>query len=500
MSKTGLDLSACQLADAIRDGELRAADVCGTFLEHIREQDPKLQAFVTVLEDDAMRQAESVDRDHSHAGAALLRGVPIALKDNLCTRGVPTTCSSKILEGFVPPYDATVVARLRGVTPFLGKTNLDEFAMGSSTENSALFETRNPHDPGCVPGGSSGGSAAAVASGMAPLALGSDTGGSIRQPAAFCGVVGLKPTYGRVSRYGLIAFASSLDQIGPFARTAEDAALLLDAIAGPDPRDATCLATAAPSCRAALSKPFEKLRVGLPREYFQEGLSAPVAQALAATRQSLQDLGCSMVDVSLPHTDYAVPTYYILAPAEASSNLARYDGVQYGLRAPAGNLIEQYLNTRSAGFGREVKRRIMLGTYALSSGYYDAYYLKALKVRRLIHDDFSKAFAQADVLLTPTTPTAAFRFGEKVSDPLQMYLSDIFTISANLAGLPALSFPCGMDGHLPIGAQLIGPALSEARLLRIVHEYQKDTNWHLRRPQSILRSPQKRKRTPGEAG
>ena len=482
-------LTAAEMADRVRSGDLRAAEICEARLAHIREHDPAVRAFVTVMEPEALKAAEEVDlRRKSGVALSPLAGVPIALKDNLCTRGVETTCSSKILKGFIPPYDAAVVERLRaGGSPFLGKTNLDEFAMGSSTENSALFLTRNPHDPDRVPGGSSGGSACAVAADFAPLALGSDTGGSIRQPAAFCGVVGLKPTCGRVSRYGLIAFASSLDQIGPFARTARDAALLLDAIAGPDPRDSTCLPDPPPAFAQALDRPFEKIRVGLPKEYFGEGLTGPVTSALDRLKSELKDLGCELKDVSLPHTSCAIPVYYLIAPAEASSNLARYDGVQYGLRVETKDLIQQYFKTRSEGFGREVKRRIMLGTFALSSGYYDAYYLKALKVRRLIYEDFMKAFADVDVLLTPTTPTPAFRFGEKVADPLQMYLSDIFTISANLAGLPAISFPCGFDGALPIGAQLIGPALSEGRLLRIVHEYQKNSDWHLRRPRLARR-------------
>ncbi len=479
--------TAESIGAAIRDGGLHASDVCESYLDRIRRLDPKLNAFVTVLESGARMQAESVDRDRK-AGKPLhpLAGVPVALKDNLCARGVETTCSSKILRNFIPPYDATVIERLRAAgSVFPGKTNLDEFAMGSSTENSGLFPTRNPHDPGRVPGGSSGGSAASVAADFAPLALGSDTGGSIRQPASFCGLVGLKPTYGRVSRYGLIAFASSLDQIGPFARTAMDAALLMDAITGPDPRDSTCLPEPAPKFADGLREPFRPVRIGMPREYFAEGLAKPVAGAIDRLKDVLVSLGCSVVDVSLPHTPYAVPTYYLVATAEASSNLARYDGVRYGLRIDSADLVQQYFLTRARGFGAEVKRRIMLGTYALSSGYYDAYYLKAMKVRRLIYNDFMEAFRGVDLLLTPTAPTTAFKFGEKVSDPLQMYLSDIYTISANLAGLPAVSFPCGFENHLPIGAQMIGPALSELRMLRILHEYQKQTDWHARRPQNL---------------
>ncbi len=476
--------TAAFLSEQLQNGDLSAADICERYLSRIRRLDPQIRAFVTVLEPDARRQAEWVDQMRK-SGKSLppLAGVPVALKDNLCARGVETTCSSKILRQFVPPYDATVVEGLRGAgCPFLGKTNLDEFAMGSSTENSGFFHTRNPHDLDRVPGGSSGGSAAAVAADLAPVSLGSDTGGSIRQPAAFCGVVGLKPTYGRVSRYGLIAFASSLDQIGPFARTAQDIALVMDVIAGPDRRDSTALPDPAPSYSEALNLPLEKIRIGIPREYFSDGLAEPIQKALADLQATLKDRGCTVVDVTLPHTSYAIPTYYLIAPAEASSNLARYDGVRYGLRAESKDLIQQYLKTRSEGFGPEVKRRIMLGTYALSSGYYDAYYLKAMKVRRLILEDFKSAFTRADLLLTPTTPTVPFKFGEKAADPLQMYLSDIFTISANLAGLPAISFPCGFDRHLPIGAQLIGPALSEPRILRWVHEYQKLSDWHLRQP------------------
>lgn len=477
--------TAAEISERIRSGDIRAVEVCETYLSRIRKLDPLLRAFVSVLEEGSMRQAEEVDRRRKRSETLpSLAGVPIALKDNLCTNGVETTCSSKILRNFIPPYDAKVVEQLRAIgSPFIGKTNLDEFAMGSSTENSGLFSTRNPYDLDRVPGGSSGGSACAVAADLCPLSLGSDTGGSIRQPAAFCGIVGLKPTYGRVSRFGLIAFASSLDQIGPFARTALDTALLMDVIAGPDPRDSTCLPAPPPSFVGGLSKSMEKFRIGLPREYFSGGLAPSVAKAIERVASDFKGLGCEIKEVSLPHTSHAVPTYYLIAPAEASSNLARYDGVQYGLRTPSKDLVEQYFKTRSEGFGREVKRRIMLGTFALSSGYYDAYYLKAMKVRQLIYQDFISAFASVDLLLTPTTPTPPFKMGEKSSDPLQMYLSDIFTISANLAGLPAISFPCGSDGHLPIGAQLIGPALSEPQLLRLVHEYQKGTDWHFRRPQ-----------------
>jgi aspartyl-tRNA(Asn)/glutamyl-tRNA(Gln) amidotransferase subunit A len=405
--------------------------------------------------------------------------VPVAIKDNLMIEGAPTTCSSKILKGYIAPYDATVIERLKSADAvFLGKTNLDEFAMGSSTENSAFGATRNPWNLDCIPGGSSGGSAAAVASLMAPVAIGSDTGGSIRQPAACCGVQGLKPTYGRVSRYGLVAFASSLDQIGTFTRTAQDAALLMNIISGHDEKDATSAPNAVPDYTAALNGSLNGLRIGLPKEYFIDGVDAQVASAVADAVKVFEKLGATVTEISLPHTKYAVAAYYIIAPCEASANLARYDGVRFGLRAESDNLMEEYQNTRGQGFGPEVKRRIMLGTYALSAGYYDAYYGKALKVRTLITKDFDNAFNKVDVILTPTAPTTAFKIGEKAKDPLQMYLSDIFTISCNLAGLPGMSVPCGFSKcGLPAGLQIMGPHFGEETILRVAHNFEKNTNW-----------------------
>ncbi|MEW6516731.1 MAG: Asp-tRNA(Asn)/Glu-tRNA(Gln) amidotransferase subunit GatA [candidate division FCPU426 bacterium] len=478
-------LSARELRDRIARGEAKASEACEAGLARIRELDPKLKVFLAVDEAGARRAAEAVDRDVA-AGRPLgpLAGVPVALKDNLCTAGFPTTCASRILEGWKPPYNATVVERIKAAGGVVvGKVNLDEFAMGSSCENSGFFPTRNPWDVERVPGGSSGGAAAAVAADLALLALGSDTGGSIRQPAALCGVVGLKPTYGRVSRYGLVAFASSLDQIGPFGHTIEDAALLLGVIAGQDPRDATSAQVAVPDFTAGLDQLPTGLRLGLPREYFAEGLNPEVAASLEQAKAVFRELGLSITEVSLPHTEYCLAVYYLVATAEASSNLARYDGVQYGLRAEADSLLAMYRETRARGFGPEVKRRIMLGTYALSAGYYDAYYLKALKVRTLIQKDFARAWEQCDAILTPTSPTAAFRMGDKTEDPLSMYLSDIYTISANLAGLPAVSVPSGFTSQgLPVGLQLIGRAFDEQTILRMAHAYQSRTDWHARRP------------------
>jgi aspartyl-tRNA(Asn)/glutamyl-tRNA(Gln) amidotransferase subunit A len=445
-----------------------------------------VHAYLSVTRDLARAQADDADR-RLRAGEAVapLTGIPLALKDNLCAKGVKTTCASKILEGFVPPYDATVVARLRGEgAVFVGKTNMDEFAMGSSTENSAFGHTRNPWGRDRIPGGSSGGSAAAVAADECLGALGSDTGGSIRQPAACCGVVGLKPTYGRVSRYGLVAFASSLDQIGPFAKDVEDCALLLNAIAGHDANDSTSAAVPRPDYTADLANGIRGLRVGVPREYFIPGMDRGVEDAVKTAIRILEREGAVIEDISLPNTEYAVAVYYLLATAEASSNLARYDGVKYGYRAKApANLADLYFRSRAEGFGPEVKRRIMLGTYALSSGYYDAYYVKAQRVRTLIKRDFDRAFERVDVIATPTAPTAAFRVGEKTQDPLQMYLSDIFTISVNLAGVPALSMPCGLSGEgLPIGLQLIGKPFGEPTILRTAAAYERATDWKLRKP------------------
>jgi aspartyl-tRNA(Asn)/glutamyl-tRNA(Gln) amidotransferase subunit A len=481
------DLGLRQFADGLRRGDFTSEQVTRAALERIGRLEPAVHAYLRVDGEGALEAARRADRGTGDLERRpALWGAPIALKDNLCTRGVPTTCASRILERFVPPYDATVVAKLREAgAVFLGKTNLDEFAMGSSTENSAFGATRNPWDPATIPGGSSGGSAAAVAAGECLAALGSDTGGSIRQPAACCGVSGLKPTYGLVSRYGLVAFASSLDQIGPMARSVEDCALLLEAIAGHDPLDSTSVPGPVPPYAAALGDGrLEGVRVGVVREFFAAGLDADVERAVREAVRALEGAGARVREVSLPHGKHSVAVYYILATAEASSNLARYDGVKYGHRAAgARDLIEQYRRTRTEGFGPEVRRRIMLGTYALSSGYYDAYYRKAQQVRTLILNDFAAAFRDVDVLAGPTAPTAAFRIGEKSDDPLQMYLSDIFTISVNLAGVPGLSVPCGFTAAgLPVGLQLIGPAFGEQTLLRVGHAYQLATDWHTKRP------------------
>jgi aspartyl-tRNA(Asn)/glutamyl-tRNA(Gln) amidotransferase subunit A len=478
-------LTAHELGARYRRGETTPTQAATEHLARIESLDPRVRAFLTVTREDALRRAaEADDRFRTGTPHGPLDGVPIALKDVLCTRGIRTTCGSKILERFVPPYDATVVARLFAAgAVLLGKLNMDEFAMGSSTEHSAFFTTHNPWDLARVPGGSSGGAAAAVAAGLAPLSLGTDTGGSIRQPAAFSGVLGMKPTYGRVSRYGLIAFASSLDQIGPFARDAEDAALLLGAIAGADPMDATAIDVPVPDYRAALGQGIDGLRLGVPAEYFMDGMDPEVEQAVRAAIATLEKLGARTEPVSLPHTEYGLAAYYVIAPAEASSNLARYDGVKYGLRASgARDLIDMYSKTRAAGFGAEVKRRVMLGTYVLSAGYYDAYYGQAQKVRTLVRRDFDEAFARVDLIVAPTTPGVAFKMGEK-ADPLQMYLNDIFTIPVNLAGLPGVSIPGGFTrAGLPIGLQLIAPAFDEATLLRAAHAYQTVTDWHTRRP------------------
>jgi aspartyl-tRNA(Asn)/glutamyl-tRNA(Gln) amidotransferase subunit A len=449
------------------------------------EVEPKVRAVVTVTEEMALAQAQRADEAIAAGKAGPLTGVPVLIKDNICTRGVVTTCSSKILENFVPPYDATVVERLRGLgAVIVGKANMDEFAMGSSTENSAFFTTHNPWDLGRVPGGSSGGSAAAVACGEAVYALGSDTGGSIRQPAGFTSVTGLKPTYGRVSRYGLVAFGSSLDQIGPLTRDVTDAALVLNAIAGHDGRDSTSNPAPVPDYTRCLNGDLSGLRLGIPREYFVSGMQPGVEQSIETAIARLEELG-AVVDwgVSLPHTPYALAVYYIIAPSEASANLARYDGVKYGFRHPnAESMWDAMEKTREFGFGAEVKRRIMLGTYALSAGYYDAYYLKAQKVRTLIRQEFEQAFEKYDGLVTPTSPTVPFRIGEKADDPLQMYLSDVCTLPINIAGVPAISVPAGFDNGLPVGMQIIGKPFAEETILKVAHAYQQATEWHKRRP------------------
>jgi aspartyl-tRNA(Asn)/glutamyl-tRNA(Gln) amidotransferase subunit A len=469
----------------LASGAASAEEICAAFWDRATEQDPHLHAFLDLRSREAvLAEAAAVDRARA-AGTALgpLAGLPVALKDNLSTAGWETTCASRILRGYRPPYDATVVARLREAgAVFLGKTNLDEFAMGSSTEHSAFGPTRNPWDLGRVPGGSSGGSAAAVAAGLCPAALGSDTGGSIRQPAALCGVVGLKPTYGRVSRYGLFAFASSLDQIGPFARDVADAATLLEAIAGPDPLDATSARLAVPDYSEALQADLSGLRIGAPRELFGEGVEEDVRASVAAAIDLLGELGANVSECSLPHAGYSLDVYYVIAPAEASSNLARYDGVRYGPRAAGADYVSQFAATRAEGFGPEVRRRIMLGTYALSAGYYDAYYDRAQRVRTLIRRDFAEAFERFDALVAPTSPTVAFPLGSRVEDPLAMYASDICSIPANLAGLPALSVPCGLSNGLPVGLQVIGPAFGEMTILRVGAAFEQASDFRGKRP------------------
>ncbi|MEH2434812.1 MAG: Asp-tRNA(Asn)/Glu-tRNA(Gln) amidotransferase subunit GatA [Nostoc sp.] len=470
--------------------ERSAVEITQEALERIQALEPKLHSFLCITAERALEQAGAVDAKIA-AGEeiGLLAGIPVGIKDNLCTKGIPTTCASRILENFVPPYESTATQKLADAgAVMVGKTNLDEFAMGSSTENSAYQVTANPWDLSRVPGGSSGGSAAAVAAQECVVALGSDTGGSIRQPASFCGVVGMKPTYGLVSRYGLVAYASSLDQIGPFGNTVEDAAILLNAIAGYDPKDSTSLKVAIPNYAASLKpdfKPRGQLKIGIIKETFGEGLDSVVEQAVTKAVDQLQRLGAEIHIISCPTFRYGLPTYYIIAPSEASANLARYDGVKYGYRAPdADNLLSMYTRTRATGFGTEVKRRIMIGTYALSAGYYDAYYLKAQKVRTLIKRDFEKAFGLVDVLVCPTSPTTAFKAGEKTTDPLSMYLTDLMTIPVNLAGLPSLSLPCGFDDQgLPIGLQLIGNVLREDLLFQVAYAYEQSTTWHLRKPQ-----------------
>ena len=470
-----------QLRDRIASGAVDPRQFLNDLLTRIEQFNPSLRAYIAV--DRERVQAELAER-LAKGPRGRLFGVPITVKDNICVRGEQTTCASRILQGFRPPYDATVIERLaREGAVIIPHANMDEFAFGSSTENSAVGVTRNPWDPSRVPGGSSGGSAASVAADLAVAALGSDTGGSIRQPAALCGVVGMKPTYGRVSRYGLIAFASSLDQIGPITKDVTDCAELLSVLAGNDPRDSTSAPTAVPDYLAALNKPVTGMRFGLPKEYFIEGIDPEIQRAVEEAARVLESKGMKRVSVSLPHTQYAVATYYVVATAEASSNLARYDGVKYGYRGAGSSLLEMYEHTRAEGFGRESVRRIILGTYVLSHGYYDAYYLQGLKVRTLIKRDFDDAFKECDVILTPTSPSAAFKIGEKLNDPLQMYLSDIFTISANLAGIPAMSMPCGFTSSgLPIGMQLLGPSFEEARLLQVGRAYEQATEWHTRKP------------------
>ncbi|MDT0634957.1 Asp-tRNA(Asn)/Glu-tRNA(Gln) amidotransferase subunit GatA [Spectribacter hydrogenoxidans] len=472
-----------ELAGQLAARKVSAVELTREALARIEQHDAELNALITVCADRALAQAAAADQALA-AGASPLAGIPLIHKDIFCTNGVRTSCGSRMLDNFVPPYDATAVEHLDAAGMItLGKANMDEFAMGSSNETSFYGPVRNPWNTDCVPGGSSGGSAAAVAAGLAPAATGTDTGGSIRQPAALCGITGFKPTYGRVSRWGMIAFASSLDQAGCFARSAEDCALLLQAMAGFDERDSTAVDQPVPDYAGALTGDIAGLKIGVPSEYFAEGLDVGTRAAVEAGIKELEAQGAAIVEISLPHTDQAVPTYYVVAPAEASSNLSRFDGVRYGYRCDnPSDLEDLYLRSRGEGFGREVQRRIMVGTYALSAGYYDAYYLKAQKVRRLIADDFRRAFEQVDVIASPTTQGPAFRLGEKLDDPVTMYLNDIYTIPANLAGLPGISVPCGLVNDLPVGMQLLAPWFEEGRLLNAAHAYQQATDWHTRRP------------------
>lgn len=479
--------SISELIHALNTKEISSVELTQCFLQRIEQFDQQLNSFITIATETALADAKNADEIRSQGTALPLTGIPLAHKDIFCTNGIKTSCGSKMLDNFIAPYDATVVKHLKeaGIV-MLGKTNMDEFAMGSSNEASYYGSTKNPWNLTYVTGGSSGGSAAAVAARLVPAATGTDTGGSIRQPAALCGITGLKPTYGRVSRYGMVAFASSLDQGGPFAASAEDIALLMNAMAGFDEKDSTSVNHPVPDYLATLNETVKGMRIGLPKEYFNNGLNTQVAKKIDEVIKIYQTLGAEIVEISLPNTALSVPAYYVIAPAECSSNLARYDGVRYGYRCKAPKDLEDlYKRTRSEGFGDEVKRRIMIGTYALSAGYYDAYYLKAQKVRRLICNDFVSAFNQVDVILSPTTPAPAFKIGEKMNDPISMYLSDVYTIAANLAGLPALSMPAGFVEKLPVGVQLIGDLFAEHRLLNIAHQYQKITDWHKQLPEGF---------------
>lgn len=481
-------LTIHEAQDKLRQGEMTSVELTESVLERIAAVEDKIGAFISLQADLALDMARLADERRATGEDHPLLGIPLAIKDVLITQGIPTTAGSKILEGFVPPFDATAIAKLRVAgAVFVGKTNMDEFAMGSSTEYSAFHITKNPWNLSRVPGGSSGGSAAAVAADEALGAFGSDTGGSVRLPASYCGVVGLKPTYGRVSRYGLIAFGSSLDQIGPLTKDVEDAAILLNCVAGHDPRDSTSLRAPVPDYVAEIKRAdtLKGLKVGVPTEYFIEGLEAGVESTVRAAIAKLAELGAEVIEVSLPHTRYGVPIYYLIAPAEASANLSRYDGVRYGLRYNGQDMWDTFRQTRTAGFGPEVKRRIMLGTYALSAGYYDAYYLKAQQVRTLLRRDFEQAFEQVNVLVSPVAPTAAFGLGAKVDDPLQMYLIDVFTVSLNLAGVCGISVPCGFSAGMPVGLQIIGPALGESAILRVAYLYEQATEWHKRKPSGL---------------
>jgi len=485
MSNSDLHMqSLTQLAKGLDSGEFTSVELVQALLDRIEAHDKELNAFVTVTADAALEAAERSDERRRKGENGVLNGLPIVHKDIFCTRDVRTTCGSRMLDNFVSPYDATIVERLAAAgAVVLGKANMDEFAMGSSNETSYYGPVRNPWNTDTVPGGSSGGSAAAVAARLVPAASGTDTGGSIRQPAALCGITGLKPTYGRVSRYGMIAFASSLDQGGPLAQTAEDAAILLNTMAGFDSHDSTSIDEVVPDYTATLNDAIKGLKIGLPKEYFDEGLDAEVGKVVEAAIDEYKKLGAEIVDISLPNTHLAVPAYYVVAPAECSSNLSRFDGVRFGHRCEAPiDLEDLYKRSRGEGFGPEVKRRIMIGTYALSAGYYDAYYLKAQKVRRLISEDFKQAFEQVDVIMGPTSPSVAFKLGEKKDDPITMYLSDIYTIAVNLAGLPGMSIPAGFVKDMPVGLQIIGSYFNEARLLNVAHQYQQVTDWHTRAP------------------
>jgi len=480
------ELTAHNLHELLRKREVSSLEITESVFKRIEAVENSVHCYMTLMKDIALEKARIADKIiRNNNNFNPLTGIPIAIKDNMCIEGTLTTCSSKILRNFIPPYDATVIGKLKEVNAvFVGKTNMDEFAMGSSTENSGFFTTLNPWDLERIPGGSSGGSAASVAADESIMALGSDTGGSIRQPASLCGVVGMKPTYGRVSRYGLVAFASSLDQIGPLCKDVTDSALLMNVICGYDKCDSTSLNYPVPDFTKVLGKEIKGLRIGYPKECFIKGINKDVKESIEAGLKKLESLGAKILEITLPHTEYAVAVYYIIATAEASSNLARYDGAQYGYRnAEADNIVEMYSKSRAEGFGKEVKRRIMLGTYVLSAGYFDAYYLKALKVRTLIKNDFDKAFEKCDVIVTPVSPTAAFKVGEKMQDPLQMYLSDIFTISINLAGIPGLSIPCGFTGNnLPIGMQLLAKPLDEEKIFQVAYAFEQATDYHKKKP------------------
>lgn len=478
------ELTIHEAVSLISQGQVSVVELVKSFIERIEGLNSAINAYITVIKENSLKKAEEMQSMIQKGQKQAISGVPLAIKDNICTLGVKTTCSSKILANFVPPYESTVTQKLLDSGCIvIGKTNLDEFAMGSSTENSAFGITKNPWDITTIPGGSSGGSAAAVAAGMCPGALGSDTGGSIRQPASLCGVVGLKPTYGRVSRFGLVAFASSLDQIGPLTKDVHDSALLLNLIAGYDPKDSTSAPVDVPDFTKVLGLDIKGMKIGIPKEYFAQGIDEEVEKSVKEAVKVLEAQGAIAVEISLPHTEYGIATYYILANSEASSNLARYDGVKYGVRVDEKNLSDMYFNTRGSGFGQEVKRRIMLGTYSLSSGYYDAYYRKAQQVRTLFMQDFEKAFSDVDIVVTPTSPTAAFKIGEKVQDPLTMYMSDVYTLSGNLTGLPAISIPCGFTkSNLPIGLQFIGRHFDEETIFKIAYLFEQATDWHKRQP------------------